>query len=204
VDPLTESLTLQSHLPPDFLVEALRADVTRGLTATPKSLPPKWFYDERGSVLFEEITRLPEYYPTRAEREILLARAPEIAATTGARTLVELGSGSGEKTRLLIEALRAHGTLAAYVPMDVSPSALLESGRALVRDYPGLSVHGRLADFEHQLGVDLRCLVERFFELQDPVLGRRRRIHWMHWRIVAQRISSLPPLWPELRGPRLR
>jgi len=120
VDPLTESLTLQSHLPTDFLVDALRADVTRGLTATPKSLPPKWFYDERGSVLFEEITRLPEYYPTRAEREILLARAPEIAATTGARTLVELGSGSGEKTRLLIEALRAHGTLAAYVPMDVS------------------------------------------------------------------------------------
>jgi L-histidine N-alpha-methyltransferase len=153
VDPLTESLTLQSHLPPDFLVEARRADVTRGLTETPKSLPPKWFYDERGSVLFEEITRLPEYYPTRAEREILVARAAEIAATTGARTLVELGSGSGEKTRLLIEALREQGTLATYVPMDVSPSALLESGQALVRDYPGLSVHGLLADFEHQLGV---------------------------------------------------
>jgi L-histidine N-alpha-methyltransferase len=153
VDPLTESLTLQSHLPPDFLAEALRADVTRGLTATPKALPPKWFYDERGSELFEQITLLPEYYPTRAEREILVARAAEIAATTGARTLVELGSGSGEKTRLLIEALRAAGTLATYVPMDVSPSALLESGRALVRDYPGLSVHGRLADFEHQLGV---------------------------------------------------
>ena len=153
MDPLTESLTLQSHLPPDFLAEALRSDVTRGLTETPKSLPPKWFYDERGSVLFDEITRLPEYYPTRAEREILVARAAEIAATTGARTLVELGSGSGEKTRLLIEALRHQGTPATYVPMDVSPSALLESGRALVRDYPGLSVHGLLADFEHQLGV---------------------------------------------------
>jgi L-histidine Nalpha-methyltransferase len=153
VDPLTESLTLQSHLPPDFLAEALHADVARGLTATPKALPPKWFYDERGSQLFEQITRLPEYYPTRAEREILVARAAEIAATTGARTLVELGSGSGEKTRLLIEALRAAGTLATYVPMDVSPSALLESGRALVRAYPGLSVHGLLADFEHQLGV---------------------------------------------------
>jgi L-histidine N-alpha-methyltransferase len=153
VDPLTESLTLQSHLPPDFLAEALRADVTRGLTATPKALPPKWFYDERGSVLFEQITRLPEYYPTRAEREILVARAAEIAATTGARTLVELGSGSGEKTRLLIGAMRAAGTLATYVPMDVSPAALLESGRALVRDYPGLSVQALLADFEHQLGV---------------------------------------------------
>ena len=153
MDPLTESLTLQSHLPPDFLAEALRADVTRGLTATPKTLPPKWFYDERGSELFEQITRLPEYYPTRAEREILVAHAGEIATTTGARTLVELGSGSGEKTRLLIEALRAGGTLATYVPMDVSPSALLESGRVLVGDYPGLSVHAQLADFEHQLGV---------------------------------------------------
>ncbi|HST64514.1 MAG TPA: L-histidine N(alpha)-methyltransferase [Mycobacteriales bacterium] len=150
---MTESLTLQSHLPPDFLEEALRADVTRGLTATPKTLPPKWFYDERGSVLFEQITRLEEYYPTRAEREILLARAAGIAAATGARTLVELGSGSGEKTRLLIEALRERGTLRTYVPMDVSPSALLESGRVLVNDYPGLLVHALLADFEHQLGV---------------------------------------------------
>jgi L-histidine Nalpha-methyltransferase len=153
VDSLTESLTLQSHLPPDFLDEALRADVIRGLTATPKALPPKWFYDERGSVLFEQITRLQEYYPTRAEREILVRHAAEVAARTGARTLVELGSGSGEKTRLLIEALRERGTLATYVPMDVSPSALLESGRVLVRDYPGLSVHALLADFEHQLGV---------------------------------------------------
>jgi L-histidine N-alpha-methyltransferase len=153
VDPLTDSLTLQSHLPPDFLAGALRADVSRGLTATPKTLPPKWFYDERGSVLFEQITRRAEYYPTRAEREILLAHATAVAAATGARTLVELGSGSGEKTRLLIEALRERGTLRTYVPMDVSPSALLESGRLLVRDYPGLLVHALLADFEHQLGV---------------------------------------------------
>ena len=153
MEPLTESLTLQSHLPPDFRADALRADVTAGLTAAPKTLPPKWFYDERGSVLFEQITRLPEYYPTRAEREILLARAAGIAARTGARTLVELGSGSGEKTRLLLDALRAHGTLGTYVPMDVSPSALLESGRLLVKDYPGLVVRAVMADFEHQLGV---------------------------------------------------
>lgn len=153
MEPLTESLTLQSHLPPDFRADALRADVAAGLTASPKSLPPKWFYDERGSVLFEQITRLAEYYPTRAEREILVARAAEVAARTGARTLVELGSGSGEKTRLLIEALRAHGTLRTYVPMDVSPSALLESGRVLVRDHPGLVVRAVMADFEHQLGV---------------------------------------------------
>jgi L-histidine Nalpha-methyltransferase len=151
VEPLTEWLTLQSHLPPDFLDEALRADVTRGLTARPKTLPPKWFYDDRGGVLFEQITTLPEYYPTRAEREILTDHAAEIAAATGAVTLVELGSGSGAKTRLLIEALRS--TLRTYVPMDVDASALLESGRMLVHDYPGLRVHGLLADFEHQLGV---------------------------------------------------
>jgi len=153
VEPLTDSLTLQSHLPPDFLADALRADVAAGLASTPKTLPPKWFYDERGSVLFEQITRLPEYYPTRAEREILVAHAGEVAAVTGARTLVELGSGSGEKTRLLLRALRERGTLRTYVPMDVSPSALLESGRLLVRDHPGLLVRALMADFEHQLDV---------------------------------------------------
>lgn len=100
---------------------ALRADVLHGLTASPKALPPKWFYDARGSDLFEEITRLPEYYPTRAEREILLERAGEIASASGARTLVELGSGSSEKTRHLIEAMPALDT---YVPVDVSESAL--------------------------------------------------------------------------------
>ena len=86
--------TLTRTLPADATAAALRADVAHGLTRSPKQLPPKWFYDARGSELFEEITRLPEYYPTRAEREILHARAPEIAKATGARTLVELGSGS--------------------------------------------------------------------------------------------------------------
>lgn len=100
---------------------ALRTDVLHGLTHLPKVLPPKWFYDARGSELFEEITRLPEYYPTRAEREILLERAREIASESGARTLVELGSGSSEKTRHLIEAMPALDT---YVPVDVSESAL--------------------------------------------------------------------------------
>ncbi|HEY8479385.1 MAG TPA: L-histidine N(alpha)-methyltransferase, partial [Spirillospora sp.] len=84
------------------LAKTLRRDVHEGLTATPKALPPKWFYDERGSALFEKITELDEYYPTRREREILLARAPAVAAATGARTLLELGAGSGEKTRLLL------------------------------------------------------------------------------------------------------
>jgi L-histidine Nalpha-methyltransferase len=142
---------VENLLPPDFLGEALRADASRGLVADPKWLPPKWFYDERGSVLFEEITRLPEYYPTRAEREILQVHADDIAADSDATTLVELGSGSSEKTRVLLDAMRRHETLERYVPVDVSESALAEAAQALRADYPELAVHGVLADFEHQL-----------------------------------------------------
>ncbi|WP_053744107.1 L-histidine N(alpha)-methyltransferase [Streptomyces sp. NRRL WC-3618] len=131
-------------LPEDATEAALRADVLHGLTRTPKTLPPKWFYDAVGSELFDEITELPEYYPTRAEREILLARAGEIAAATGARTLVELGSGSSEKTRHLLDALPE---LESYVPVDVSESALRQAGEALVAERPGLSVHALIADF---------------------------------------------------------
>ncbi|MFJ8791870.1 L-histidine N(alpha)-methyltransferase [Streptomyces sp. NPDC102462] len=131
-------------LPEDATDAALRADVRRGLTADPKSLPPKWIYDARGSELFERITELPEYYPTRAEREILLTRADEIAAATRARTLVELGSGSSDKTRHLIDALT---DLRVYVPVDVSESALVGAGRALVEERPGLAVHALIADF---------------------------------------------------------
>ncbi|MFJ7903017.1 L-histidine N(alpha)-methyltransferase [Streptomyces sp. NPDC096198] len=131
-------------LPEDATGAALRADVLRGLTGTPKTLPPKWFYDARGSDLFEKITELPEYYPTRAEREILVDRAGEIAAATGARTLVELGSGSSEKTRHLLDALTA---LHTYVPVDVSESALVQAGEALVAERPHLDVHALIADF---------------------------------------------------------
>ena len=120
------SLIVDNHLPADFIASSLRADVLRGLTDTPKWLPPKWFYDEQGSELFEEITRLPEYYPTRAEREVLVAHAGDVARTTNAKTLVELGSGSSEKTRLLLDAFRAHGTLGSFVPLDVSDTALLD------------------------------------------------------------------------------
>ncbi|MFC9734460.1 L-histidine N(alpha)-methyltransferase [Streptomyces roseolus] len=136
---------LTRTLAPDAAAADLRADVLHGLTRTPKELPPKWFYDARGSELFEEITRLPEYYPTRAEREILIDRAPEIAAATGARTLVELGSGSSEKTRFLIDALLPG--LAAYVPVDVSESALTGAAEALLADRPELRVHALIADF---------------------------------------------------------
>src|ERR1700748_2878632 len=116
--------TSETRLPTDYRPASLRADALAGLTATPKTLPPKWFYDTQGSELFEKITELPEYYPTRAERAILRAVAPEIAAVTGATALVELGSGSSEKTSLMLSALRDAGTLRRYVPVDVSESAL--------------------------------------------------------------------------------
>ncbi|WP_066951626.1 L-histidine N(alpha)-methyltransferase [Streptomyces lushanensis] len=135
---------LTRTLPEDATGAALRADVLQGLTRTPKTLPPKWFYDSRGSELFEEITRLPEYYPTRAEREILLARGSEIAARTRARTLVELGSGSSDKTRHLLDELTA---LQLYVPVDVSGSALTGAARSLLAERPGLRVHALIADF---------------------------------------------------------
>jgi L-histidine N-alpha-methyltransferase len=135
------------HLAEDDIPGALRADVRAGLTSTPKELPPKWFYDERGSQLFDEITRLPEYYPTRREREILERRSGVIAAASGADTLVELGSGTSEKTRVLLDT----GAFRAYVPFDVSESTLRAAGTALEREYPGLAVHGVVGDFDHHL-----------------------------------------------------
>ncbi|MGQ0847473.1 MAG: L-histidine N(alpha)-methyltransferase [Sporichthyaceae bacterium] len=144
-------LHLEVHLPPDFAEAALRADVLGGLGSRPLTLPPKWFYDKVGSDLFTEITRLPEYYPTRAEREILAREADRIAAASGASTVVELGSGSSEKTRLLLDALDRAGTLRHYVCLDVSGDALTEAASGLLNDYPHLTVHGLVADFEHQL-----------------------------------------------------
>jgi L-histidine N-alpha-methyltransferase len=139
---------LTRTLPVNATGADLRADVLRGLGPGPKSLPPKWFYDARGSELFEEITRLPEYYPTRAEREILHARAGEIAAASGARTLVELGSGSSEKTRILLDALPG---LHSYLPVDVSESALSLAAESLLAERPVLSVHALIADFTRGL-----------------------------------------------------
>ncbi|GHH53140.1 L-histidine N(alpha)-methyltransferase [Streptomyces candidus] len=141
-------LRLTRTLPADATGADLRADVRQGLGHSPKTLPPKWFYDARGSALFEEITRLPEYYPTRAEREILRDRAAEIAAACGARTLVELGSGSSEKTRFLLDALPS---LHSYLPVDVSESALTLAAEALLAERPALSVHALIADFTRGL-----------------------------------------------------
>ena len=142
---------LEIHLDGEDLERALRADVIAGLTAEPKWLPPKWFYDAHGSELFERITLLPEYYPTRTERRILAERAAEIARLTGAKTLMELGSGYSTKTRLLLDALTEHGTLGAFVPMDVSPTALTDAAQRIEADYPGLRVHSIVGDLTRHL-----------------------------------------------------
>jgi L-histidine N-alpha-methyltransferase len=150
---MTSHFTLEDRLPAGHLMESLRSDVLHGLSTDPKALPPVWFYDAVGSELFERITELPEYYPTRAEHEILTLRAPEIAAAVRARTLVELGSGSSTKTRLLLDALREQGMLHGYVPVDVSESALRQAGTVLANAYPGVDVHALVADFHQHLGL---------------------------------------------------
>jgi L-histidine N-alpha-methyltransferase len=131
---------------------ALREDVRAGLAAEPKSLPPKWFYDAAGSALFERITAQEEYYPFRAETEVLETRAAEIAELSEAASLVELGSGSSEKTRLLLDALRRSGSLAEFVALDVSESALRDALESIASEYPALRVHGMVDDFTPRLG----------------------------------------------------
>ena len=130
----------------------LATEVRDGLTrAALKELPPKLFYDARGSELFDEITQQPEYYPTRCERAILNRRAPEIVATTGCEELVELGSGSASKTRALLFAMAGAGTLRRYVPVDVSAEPVERCAEELCEIYPGLEVHGLIGDFHRDL-----------------------------------------------------
>lgn len=140
------------HLDPEALVAQMAADVRSGLGLDPKVLPPKYFYDAHGSVLFDRITRLPEYYPTRAERSILVERADEIASITGAETLAELGAGTSEKTRLILSALRRRGTLRRFVPFDVDPAVLKDAGAAVAEDFPDIDVEPVVGDFELHLG----------------------------------------------------
>ncbi|MEO8696151.1 MAG: L-histidine N(alpha)-methyltransferase [Acidimicrobiales bacterium] len=140
-------------LHPEDLQRALANDVREGLSARPKVLPPKWFYDAQGSELFDKITRLPEYYPTEAERSILAEHAAAIADLSDADTLVELGAGSADKTRVLLDALRSHGSLERYVPFDVSESALANASKMIAAGYPGLTVHGVVGDFDRHLDV---------------------------------------------------
>jgi len=148
--PTTPTVRVDVHVGPDDLRGALEADVRAGLTATPKELPPKYFYDDRGSELFDAITRLTEYYPTRAERAILRAHADELAVRSGADTLVELGSGTSEKTRLLLDAFARAGTLRRFVPFDVSEATLRAAAAAVAAEY-GVAVHAVVGDFERHL-----------------------------------------------------
>ncbi len=147
----TQTLRVDTFLGPDDQRRALRADARAGLTATPKDLPPKWFYDDRGSELFDAITRLPEYYPTRTERSILVARAGEIASASGADTVVELGSGTSEKTRIILDAFHRADSLRTFAPFDVSEATLREAARQVATEYPGVAVHAVVGDFERHL-----------------------------------------------------
>lgn len=175
---MSSRVRVDVHLAPDEMARALEADVRAGLGGVPKSLPPKWFYDERGSELFDAITRLPEYYPTRTERSILAGCASTVAARTGADTLVELGSGTSEKTRLLLDALADAGTLARFVPFDVSEDTLRRAAHTIADEYDGVEVHAVVGDFEHHLG-------------EIPTGGRR---------VVAFLGSTIGNMVPEARA----
>jgi L-histidine N-alpha-methyltransferase len=143
--------TIDVHLSPADVQRQMRADALDGLQGVAKSLPPVWFYDERGSRLFEEITTLPEYYPTRAERALLEQHAPAIAELSKADTLVELGAGACDKTRVLLNALRDTGLLSRYVPFDVSDEFLRNAATTLSHEYDTLDIHLVIGDFHHHL-----------------------------------------------------
>ncbi|MGH2925796.1 MAG: L-histidine N(alpha)-methyltransferase [Solirubrobacterales bacterium] len=147
----TEQITIEVHLPEGAATEYLDVDVREGLSSPFKELPPKYFYDERGSRLFERITGLPEYYPTRAERAILEHRASEIVEAAGCDSLIELGSGSATKTRVLLDAMREADSLETYVPVDISEEITRETAAKLIAEYPGLRVHGVVCDYEIHL-----------------------------------------------------
>ncbi len=149
--PSTERLRL-SRVGAARVAPTFAEDVRRGLTSSPKFLYPKYFYDELGSRLFEAITALPEYYPTRAEAEILRTHASEIVATLGGPVwLLELGSGDGQKTRLVIEALLARQGKLEYVPVDISESAVETSSRSLLFSYPELRITGYIGEYQTAL-----------------------------------------------------
>ena len=146
------TFTIDVHLSADEVRRQMRGDAIKGLQGRPKSIPPVWFYDERGSRLFEDITQLPEYYPTRAERALLEAHAPEIAELSKADTLVELGAGACDKTRILLTAMQEAGTLSRYVPFDVSDDFLRDVAATLAEEYDLLDIHVVIGDFHHHLG----------------------------------------------------
>jgi L-histidine N-alpha-methyltransferase len=143
--------TIDVHLSPEEVRNQMRSDAVAGLQGEEKSIPPVWFYDERGSQLFEVITQLPEYYPTRAERALLLENASAMAELSKADTLVELGAGACDKTRVLLSALQEAGTLTRYVPFDVSDQFLRGAATTLSEEFDTLDIHLVIGDFHHHL-----------------------------------------------------
>ena len=147
------------------------AEVAAGLAAPQKELSPKYFYDQRGSELFEEITRLPEYYPTRTERALLEGWMPELMAQLGTRTLIELGAGSAEKSRIILNAMRATGLGELYVPIDVSATFLSQTAARLRREYPGLTVEPAIADIAEELNLPRRMPHPALFAFLGSTIG---------------------------------
>ena len=148
---IADRFSVDVHLPPGGPLSGMAADVRAGLTKPFKELSPRYFYDERGSELFEQITTLPEYYPTRCEREILEARSGEIVEAAKPRALIELGSGSAAKTRVLLDAMEAAGRLRAYAPVDISEEITRDTAEAIASEYEGVEVLGHVCDFELDL-----------------------------------------------------
>ena len=176
---------LDVHTPPTGSLATLADDVVRGLTSTPKWLLPKYFYDDRGCGLFEEITRLPEYYQTRTERRILESVAPGVVGRHRPTELVELGSGSSRKTEAVLDAMHHAGCLRRYLPFDISPGAILSAAGRLAEAYPGLRVHGVAGDFERHLA-------------EIPAVGKGGR------RLVMFLGGTIGNLHPRARAPFLR
>jgi L-histidine N-alpha-methyltransferase len=147
------------------------AEVADGLSRPQKELSPKYFYDQRGSELFEEITRLEEYYPTRTERAMLQAWMPSLIRRLGSRTLVELGAGSAEKSRIILDAMRDAGTAGLYVPIDVSASFLNQTAARLRLEYPGLGVEPAVADISEELNLPPRMPRPALFAFLGSTIG---------------------------------
>jgi L-histidine N-alpha-methyltransferase len=162
---------VRAHVRPEPATYRILREVADGLSAPQKELSPKYFYDQRGSELFEEITRLPEYYPTRAERSILEAWMPSLVVRLGSRTLVELGAGSAEKSRVILDAMRRAGTAECYVPIDVSASFLSQTAARLRHEYPGLAVEPAVADIAEELNLPRRFARPALFAFLGSTIG---------------------------------
>jgi len=164
------SLDLQVRLTEEDLLYQLREDARAGLSSTPRTLSPIWFYDKRGSELFDEITRLPSYYLTRAEASLLKTHSQEVARLCQAATLVELGSGTCEKTHWLVDSLLGEASLIRYVPFDVDQETLLKAANAMLSTHPGLRVSAIVGDFREHV-CDLPCDGPRLVAFLGSTIG---------------------------------